>query len=702
MTLRLSDRLHAARRRRFVGRETERELFVSALQASELPFCLLYLFGPGGVGKTTLLKEFGYLTESAGMPAIYLDGRNIEPAPESFVAALRITMGLAADVSPLEAMGGAAGRRVILIDTYETLTPLDGWLRESFLPQLPDETLIVLAGRLPISSAWRSDPGWQSMIRPISLRNLSSDECRDYLTRRSIPSEQQPDVLRFTHGHPLALSLVADVFAQRGDFRFRPEAAPDIVKALLEELVQKVPGPAHRTALEACALVRLTTEDLLETMVGTPNAHELFEWLRGLSFIDAGPLGLFPHDLAREALVTDLRWRNPTWYAELHKRARTYYTKALARSGEQEQQRVLFDYVFLHRDNAVMRSFFEWQEVGNVHPARMEPGDVPLLTAMVEQHEGAESAQLAAHWLERQPEGVIVFRDMDHQPYAFMHMVALQRASEAELQADPGALAAWRYLQRHAPLRPGESATCFRFWMARDTYQDVSPAQSLVFINCVRHYLTTPGLVYTFLPCADPDFWAPLFAYADLAAIPEAGFEVGGRHYGVYGHNWRAVPPMPWLALLAEREIAMTPQTSAPPPVNVPLVVLSQDAFATAVRDALHDYTRPDALHRNPLLQSRLISERVDLNAVTAERVAALLGLLKKAAESLESSPQEAKLYRAVYHTYLHPVPTQEQAAELLDLPFSTFRRHLKHGVTRIAEILWQWELEGLSVDAGS
>src|SRR5690349_10359886 len=177
MTLRLSDRLYAARRRRFVGRDPERELFLSALQAPELPFCLLYLFGPGGVGKTTLLKEFAYLVENAGMQAIYLDGRNIEPGPESFVAALRVTMGLAADVSPLEKLAAVAGRRVIFIDTYETLTPLDGWLRESFLPQLPDETLIVLAGRQPISSAWRSDPGWQSMIRTVSLRNLSSDEC---------------------------------------------------------------------------------------------------------------------------------------------------------------------------------------------------------------------------------------------------------------------------------------------------------------------------------------------------------------------------------------------------------------------------------------------------------------------------------------------------------------------------------------------
>ena len=27
--------------------------------------------------------------------------------------------------------------------------------------------------------------------------------------------------------------------------------------------------------------------------------------------------------------MTDLRWRNPTWYAELHRRARNYYASAL-------------------------------------------------------------------------------------------------------------------------------------------------------------------------------------------------------------------------------------------------------------------------------------------------------------------------------------------------------------------------------------
>jgi hypothetical protein len=46
-------------------------------------------------------------------------------------------------------------------------------------------------------------------------------------------------------------------------------------------------------------------------MLATPDVHELFEWLRGLSFIESGRLGLYPHDLAREALVADLRWRHP-------------------------------------------------------------------------------------------------------------------------------------------------------------------------------------------------------------------------------------------------------------------------------------------------------------------------------------------------------------------------------------------------------
>jgi hypothetical protein len=704
MASHLIDRLSEVRHLQFVGRDAERELFRSTLAAAELPFLVLYIFGPGGVGKTSLLSEFAHICEQAQTSAIYVDGRNVEPSPESFLNALRLAMGLTPPASLWQFLASQPHCCVLLIDTYEMLSPLDQWLRQTFLPQLPENVLVVLASCNPPSLVWRTDPGWQNLMHILPLYNLPSGESQAYLTNRGIPSEEHQAILDFTHGHPLALSLVADTFAQRHHDHFQPQAAPDVIGTLLERLVQKVPGPAHRTALEACALVRVTTETLLAEMLAIPDpstsegcgAHELFEWLRGLSFIEASQEGLFPHDMVREALTADLRWRNPDWYVELHRRARTYYTSRLKQTAGHAQRRTLFDYIFLHRDNPVVRPFFEWQASGNVLTDAMRDSDVPALTAMVARHEGEASARLATCWFTRQQERVLVFREREGQPTGFLAMVALHQAYPDCISTDPGVQAAWRYLQDHVPLRPGEGATLFRFWMARDTYQAVSPIQSLIFVNAVQHYLVTPGLAYTFFPCADPEFWAPVFAYADLVRIPEADFEVGGQHFGVYGHDWRVVPPLAWLALLAEREVTAELQTTPAPNGVEPLIVLSQPEFEAAVRDALHNFSHSEALYANPLLRSRVVVEQSGALASGAERVAALKSLITEAVQSLQASPREAKCYRALQHTYLNPAPSQEQAAELLDVPFSTFRRHLTTGTARIVDILWQREIGGL------
>ena len=695
MSLRLADRLSAERRRHFVGRVAERALFQALLEAPEWPFLVLHVFGPGGVGKSTLLREFAAISHEAGAPATFLDARAFEPAPEAFLAALRLALNLGADEPPALALAQRGDRHVIFLDTVERLAPLDNWLRDVFLPQMPANVLVVLAGRNPPAPAWRVDPGWQTLLRALPLRNLSTDESIAYLQQRGIPAAHHPAILDFTHGHPLALSLVAETFAQRPAVTFQPQDAPDVIKTLLEQFVQKVPGPAHRAALEACALARLTTEPLLADMLGVLDAHELFEWLRDLSFIECGSLGLFPHDLAREALVTDLRWRHPDWYKELHRRARDFYIGRLHSERQPMQQRLLFDLVFLHRENQAVRPFFEWTEGGSILADAARTADAHALLAMVSRHEGAESAQLAAHWLARQPEGFLVFRDGRQAPIGFMAAIALERATPQDIQADPATQAAWVYLGRHAALRAGEKATYFRFWMDHETHQAVSPVQSLVFIQAVGHYLSTPGLAYTFFPCAQADFWAQVLAYADLTRLSEADFEIAGRRFGVYGHDWRAVPPAAWLTLLGEREVG-GPATAAVATRSVePIAVLSQDDFAAAVRDALRDFVRPDLLRGNPLLRSRVVQRRLQPMAGEAERTAALRSLLRAAAEQLQESPKESKYYRAVYHTYIQPAPTQELAAELLDVPFSSYRRHLKAGMTRTAEILWQAEVGG-------
>ena len=43
--------------------------------------------------------------------------------------------------------------------------------------------------------------------------------------------------------------------------------------------------------------------------------------------------------------------------------------------------------------------------------------------------------------------------------------------------------------------------------------------------------------------------------------------------------------------------------------------------------------------------------------------------------------------------TYLRAAPTQEAAAEVLGLPFSTYRRHLAKAVEQLTDLLWEIEI---------
>jgi len=697
MSSRLGDHLSAARRHRFVGREAERALFQSALDAEQWPFFILHVFGPGGVGKTTLLQEFADGCRQQEVTAIWLDARHLDASPNSFTLALQHALGSDTERPPLDALAAQEKRSVIFIDTYEKLSPLDGWLREVFLPQLPENVLLVMAGREALSTAWRTDPGLKAFIRTMPLRNLNPEESRAYLSQRQVSSEQHQSVLDFTRGHPLALSLVADVLDQRqatavGDQQFVPEEAPDVIQTLLERFVQKVPSPAHRTALEACALFHLTTEALLSEILQVAEARELFDWLRALSFIQSGREGLFPHDLVRDVLCADLQWRNPDWYAELHKRARAYYTRRLQQTRGIEQRRVLVEYIYLHRRNPVVRPAFEWQEGGTVWSDTARPADIPELLAMIERHEGEASAKLAVYWFEKNLNLVQIFRGDKQKPAGFLTSLTLEQVTDEMVKLDPALEKAWKFLQRQAPLRAGERFIYFRYWMAGDTYQWPSPTQSGIFINMVQCYFATPGLAFTFLPCANPETWAPVAAYADLARTPELDFEIGGRGFGVYTHDWRATPPMAWLEFLAGRELSQQVDYSTSPKINT-AVVLSEPDFAEAIHHALRAYSRSSLLRNSPLLKSRLVSEHSGKDADEAERAAVLLDLLKDAAQSLASSPREAKLYNVLHRTYFNPAASQELAAEALHLSFSTYRRYLKAGVERLTEILWLKEI---------
>ena len=189
----------------------------------------------------------------------------------------------------------------------------------------------------------------------------------------------------------------------------------------------------------------------------------------------------------------------------------------------------------------------------------------------------------------------------------------------------------------------------------------------------MQYFQHTPGLAYTFLPCAQADSWTAMLNYFDLTRLSETDFTVGGRQYGVYGHDWRIVSPPAWKEILARKEVTTAGEFVDNTPVGEPLLVLSQSEFVEAVQNALCNFSCPDALQNNPLMRSQsvhevlsgLVKEQVATKAsvnespldTLGERVNALQNLVKQAVDYLQSSPRDEKLYCAVYRTYLNPAP---------------------------------------------
>ncbi|WAM15015.1 AAA family ATPase [Rhodococcus sp. JS3073] len=75
-SIRLGDVLNSRRRRTFVGRRVERELVRAGLESADPQLSVLFLHGPGGIGKTTLLGEFAEVAAETGASVARLDGRD--------------------------------------------------------------------------------------------------------------------------------------------------------------------------------------------------------------------------------------------------------------------------------------------------------------------------------------------------------------------------------------------------------------------------------------------------------------------------------------------------------------------------------------------------------------------------------------------------------------------------------------------------
>ncbi|MCX4904370.1 ATP-binding protein [Streptomyces sp. NBC_00878] len=675
------DLVVAARDRAFVGRVVERALFRSALTGEPGGSSVFYLYGPGGIGKSALLRRFALESREAGRLVVEVDGRTVPATPEDFE----------------QAAGKAIGEpgAVLLIDTFEHCQGLEDWLWQHFLPRLPVGTVAVIAGRAAPDSHWVADPGWADLLRVIPLRDLARDDAASFLQIRGVPAEAHQTLLSFTGGNPLALSLAAAV-AVRQDADGTTRAThwspgQDVISTLLSQLVGEPPSQAHRTALEVCALADVTSEALLRAVMG-PRAAELFGWLRTQPFIESTAAGIFPHDVVREVLAADLHWRDPDGFDALRRRMHQYLLGRVREVPPAQVLQAMYSLVYLLRSSDLMSEAIVWNCEGVVREMRCAPADESRVVELVKEAEGPESAAIARYWLDRQPEAFSVYRlSRTDEIVACSAWLRLGEREGEGADVDPVVAAAWAHARVGRPLRAGEHMGIGRFYVDPQAYQRPSPSLNLMQWRVGAEFIRAERMAWSFVVMRDDGFWDTYLARSDMMPV-DARLVVDDYGYRLFAHDWSDQSGsgfvMEKYESVQENATAITP----PGPASQELgehVTLSRPEFDAAVRDALRAMWWPAELATNPLSRSRLV----------VENGPGLQDVLLSAIESLVGERGGEKRHQVVSTTYSKAGPTQESVARGLGMSFSTYRRHLTAAVQRISELLWSHALSGEPVN---
>ena len=246
---RIADRLALAAQAGFIGRAQECESFRTALAA-------------GGTPAVRRCRSRRRRKDDA--PArVRANGRRAA-GPSSHLTRVTCVRRSEACCKPLPMRSAvtfrrppysSAGSRCRLHRHLRTPAALDSWLRDTIAPSLPQGVLVVLGGRDTPAREWSSDIAWSPLTGSSSC-GTSPGETAAFLTSRGVADAVHAAVLDFTHGHPLALSLVADVISSStrvpGSIRSRPRTSSVISRSVHRHGAGRLPRRARRRRHRAC------------------------------------------------------------------------------------------------------------------------------------------------------------------------------------------------------------------------------------------------------------------------------------------------------------------------------------------------------------------------------------------------------------------------------------------------------------------
>ncbi|RLV71803.1 hypothetical protein D3C57_144790 [Streptomyces rapamycinicus NRRL 5491] len=641
--------------------------------AGETAPSVFFFHGPGGIGKTALLQRIG--AEARLRKRTVYQVRGCPGGTTN--ASLAQAQAIADDPGGL-----------LLVDGVERYPKIEEWLAEGILPRLPVGAVAVIAARLPPASAWHLDLGWSRALVVRRLGPLLPGEAARCLQSAGVPTAWHEDVLGFARGYPLALGLAAAA-VREGQHSRGWQLTPPLARQLMDLIVGELPSPTHRQALEVCAHARTTDESLLRAVL-PENASRAFDWLRRLPYVESGANGVYPWELIREVIDSDHRWRDRTGYETAHGKIRRHLVEQARDATTTAVIPATLALTYLHRHNGFVSRFITWKSPDGVHEDTYRPSDRGAVLSLIEVAEGAESAHIAAFWLDRQPTAFRVYR-RDGEAVAVAGWLRLSLPLDEEVARDPMTAACWRHARSRRPLRSGEHLAIARYMVDPDAYQRPSPIMDLMIHRILAEFIHGEKLAWSFVVMAESPFWQRLMTYIDQRPLVQP-VSVGEHHYTVYAHDWRTVSVQRWLEVSGLVELAepVAQPAAVAESAPGPLAVLTREQFGLAVREALNAWHRRGDLADNPLTRSRLVSGHPENDPVAAVRE-----VITDAVDALGADPDAAAWHRAVAATFMRGATTREARARRLGVSLSTYRRHLARGMERLTEDLWNQELHG-------
>lgn len=320
----------------------------------------MHVHGVAGIGKTTLLDLIAEEATAAGVTALLVPEMASEPTDIAFAQAVSHAAGIAFEPGrPLDELFAAVpDPTLVLVDAFESLRLLETWIRQEFIRALPAHARVIIASRHPPAAAWVRALADPDLFRSIELEPLDAPSARAMLTTAGVDPELAARVNGVVHGHPLALTLAANLLRDDPHTSVDDAAAEGIVAALGTTYVDELREPLTRRAVEAAAVTRRTTRPILEAQLGSDEVDRAYARLEALPIIRRHADGLSLHDSVRQAVSSRLATTDPVRHRKLRRAAWRELVRELREAGDRDLWRYTSDILYLLQNPLLREAYF--------------------------------------------------------------------------------------------------------------------------------------------------------------------------------------------------------------------------------------------------------------------------------------------------------------------------------------------------------